>query len=85
MHPSIMTQTPTLTWLNVGIGLLFIIFDAILSLILGLGIGTSLVVASIRCVVQLSIMGLVLDRVFASDNIWAVAGIARRYKDTTRR
>jgi len=70
-------SSPHLTWLNVAIGLCFILFDAVLSLVLGLGIGGSLVVAAIRCVVQLSIMGLLLDKVFASDNVWGVVGIAR--------
>jgi hypothetical protein len=72
-----MIDSPTLSWLNVGFGFLFILFDAILSATLGLGIGGSLVVAATRCVIQLSIMGLVLDKVFASDNIWGVIGIAR--------
>lgn len=67
---------PYLTWVNVGIGLLFIVFDALLSGILGLGIGRSLVISALRCIIQLSVMGLVLGRVFASHNIWAVAGIA---------
>jgi ABC-type iron transport system FetAB permease component len=66
-----------LTWLNVAIGLGFIAFDALLSLILGLGIGGSLVVAATRCIVQLTVMGLVLDKVFAAQNVWGVAGIAR--------
>lgn len=70
------TSSPTLTWINVLIGLLFIIFDALLSLVLGLGIGASLVIAAVRSVVQLTIMGLVLDKVFASDSIWGVIGIA---------
>jgi ABC-type iron transport system FetAB permease component len=65
-----------LTWTNVSIGLLFIVFDAILSGILGLGIGTSLMVASFRCILQLSVMSLVLGKVFESQNIFAVAGIA---------
>ena len=69
-------SSPHLTWLNVSIGLGFILFDAILSLILGLGIGGSLIVAAIRCVVQLTIMSLLLDKVFASNNIWGVVGIA---------
>lgn len=68
--------SPTLSWVNVGTGFLFILFDALLSGALGLGIGGSLVVAAIRCVVQLSVMGLVLDKVFASDNIGGVIGIA---------
>ena len=69
-------SSPTLTWTNVLIGLLFIIFDSILSLVLGLGIGGSLIIAALRCVVQLSIMGLVLGRVFESQNVWGVVGIA---------
>lgn len=72
-------SSPTLSWLNVGFGFLFILFDALLSSALGLGIGGSLVVAAIRCVVQLSIMGLVLDKVFASDNLWGVIGIAGKF------
>jgi ABC-type iron transport system FetAB permease component len=72
-------SSPTLAWINVLIGLLFIIFDALLSLVLGLGIGSSLVIAAIRSVVQLTIMGLVLDKVFASDTIWGVIGIAREW------
>ncbi|KAL1408472.1 hypothetical protein Q8F55_005284 [Vanrija albida] len=67
---------PYLSWVNVGIGLLFIVFDAVLSGLLGLGIGRSLVISALRCIIQLSVMGLVLGRVFASHNIWAVAGIA---------
>ena len=76
-----MVDSPTLSWLNVGFGFLFILFDAILSATLGLGIGGSLVVAATRCIIQLSIMGLVLDKVFASDNIWGVIGIARESTD----
>jgi ABC-type iron transport system FetAB permease component len=71
------SRSPTLSWTNVLIGLLFIAFDSILSLILGLGIGGSLVVASLRCVLQLTVMGLVLDKAFASQNVWSVVGIAR--------
>ncbi|WVW78877.1 hypothetical protein I302_100840 [Kwoniella bestiolae CBS 10118] len=69
-------SSPTLTWTNVLIGLLFILFDSLLSLVLGLGIGGSLMVAAGRCVLQLSVMGLILDRVFASNNVWGVFGIA---------
>lgn len=66
----------TLTWNNVALGFGFIIFDAILSGLLGLGIGTQLIIAALRCILQLSIMGLVLGKVFESNNIWAVFGIA---------
>jgi hypothetical protein len=67
---------PVLSWLNVTIAILFILLDAFISLILRLDIGTSLIVASGRCVIQLSLMGLVLDQVFASRSIWGVIGIA---------
>lgn len=65
-----------LTLTNVAIGLLFVAFDAVLSGILGLGIGTQLMVAAFRCILQLSVMSLILGRVFESQNIFAVAGIA---------
>lgn len=50
-HPS--------TDFNVALGFSFICFDAVLSLTLGLGVGTSLVVSAVRCVLQLSVMSLV--------------------------
>ncbi|EIW68639.1 hypothetical protein TREMEDRAFT_31647 [Tremella mesenterica DSM 1558] len=71
-----MLDSTHLTWTNVFLGLLFVIFDSVLSLLLGLGIGGSLLVASVRCIIQLSIMALVLDKVFMSNNIWGVFGIA---------
>lgn len=67
---------PHLSLANVACGLLFVVFDAVLSGILGLGIGTSLMVAAVRCIIQLSVMSLVLGKVFESHNIFAVAGIA---------
>lgn len=45
-----------LTWVNVGIGLLFLIAGAILSLTLKLGVEASLLTAAARCILQLSIM-----------------------------
>lgn len=77
-------SSPELTWLNVGIGLLFIIFDAVLSFALNLGIGGSLLVAAVRCVLQLTVMGLILDKVFASHNVWGVVGIARELSNLAR-
>ena len=64
-----------LTWINVALGLLFILLDAFLSLILGLDIGPALMIASARCIIQLSLLGLILERVFASDNLLAIFGI----------
>ncbi|KAF8754359.1 hypothetical protein RHS01_06296 [Rhizoctonia solani] len=65
-----------LNWLNVGIGFCFVAADAVVSYGLGLGVGTSLVSAAIRCIVQLSIMALVLQSVFDASSPWAVAGIS---------
>lgn len=65
-----------LTWLNVGAAFSFIIFDALVSRALSLGIGTSIVTAAIRCIVQLSLIGLLLKIVFETNNPWGVAGIA---------
>ncbi|ELU37017.1 hypothetical protein AG1IA_08956 [Rhizoctonia solani AG-1 IA] len=65
-----------LNWLNVGIGFCFVAADAVVSYGLGLGVGTSLVSAAIRCIVQLSIMALVLQSVFEASSPWAVAGIS---------
>lgn len=69
-------EAPELSILNVALALSFISVDAILSVIFNLGIASSLIVAAARCVLQLSVMGLVLDKVFAAGNIWGVFGIA---------
>lgn len=65
-----------LTWTNVGLGFLFIVFDAIVSTSLGLGVGRSLVTAALRCMVQLSLMALVLQKIFEAKNPFGVAGLA---------
>lgn len=68
-------QAAHLTWINIGIGLLFLLLDALLSVTLQLGLSTSLLTAAARCVIQLTLMGFVLQKVFETDNPWAVAGI----------
>lgn len=69
-------DSTTLTWGNVALGLAFILFNALISTTLHLGVGSALVTSAVRCVVQLAIMGLVLQRVFETNNPWAVAAIA---------
>jgi ABC-type iron transport system FetAB permease component len=69
-------STKNLSWLNVGLAFSFILFDAAVSFFFGLRVGRSLVTAAIRCVVQLAIMGTLLQSVLDTDNPWAVAGIA---------
>jgi len=65
-----------LNWGNVAIGFAFIAFDVVFSSILGVNVGGSLLTASIRCIIQLSLMALVLQSVFDARNIWAVTGIS---------
>ena len=71
--------TSPLSWGNVGLAFSFIVFDAVVSLGFGLGVGSGLVTAALRCIVQLSVVALVLQRVFETNNPWAVAGIACEY------
>lgn len=68
--------TQTLTWTNVGLASLFIVFDAVASQVFHLKLGSSLVTASVRCVGQLVVLALILQKVFDSDDPWAAAGIA---------
>lgn len=69
-------STTQLTWENVGLAFSFIVFDAVVSKTFGLGVGASLVTAAVRCIIQLSLVALVLQKVFETNNPWGVAGIA---------
>ncbi|KAF8322712.1 UPF0014-domain-containing protein [Clavulina sp. PMI_390] len=64
-----------LSWGNVGIGFAFIAFDVLFSAVLGVNVGGSLFSSAIRCIIQLSIMALVLQSVFHAKSPWAVAGL----------
>ncbi|KAJ2854994.1 hypothetical protein J3B02_002395, partial [Coemansia erecta] len=57
-----------LTWSNVGVASLMLIFNITLSSWFGLGLSTSLVVAAVRCVVQLTLLGFVLKQIFQTEN-----------------
>ena len=65
-----------LGWSQVGFALTFIAFNSIISQVLQLGVGTSIMSAALRCVVQLTLMATVLQQVFAAENFWAVLGIS---------
>ncbi|CDO70641.1 hypothetical protein BN946_scf184756.g7 [Trametes cinnabarina] len=69
-------STTHLTWANVGLAFSFILLDGFLSTSFGLGVGSSLITAAVRCVVQLSVVALILQKVFETNNPWAVAGMA---------
>jgi ABC-type iron transport system FetAB permease component len=79
MDSSPPSSDSNLEWSNVGFGLAFVTLNIALSQALQLHIGASLAVAALRCVVQLTVMATVLQRVFAAQNVWAVGGIARTF------
>ncbi|KAJ8652788.1 hypothetical protein O0I10_011594 [Lichtheimia ornata] len=57
-------KQPELGWQNVAIASTFILINGIMSLLLGLKLEKSLIIAAIRCLVQLTIMGFILEDVF---------------------
>ena len=70
-------SSPHLEWSNVGLGFAFVVMNVVLSQTLHLQIGTTLVISAVRCTVQLAFVATILERVFAAQNIWTVAAIAR--------
>lgn len=64
-----------LTWWDLALAALLILINAVASLVLRLGLEKRLLVASIRSVVQLSLLGLVLLWVFEQPGPWAVVGM----------
>jgi len=76
MDPAPPGSTTHLGWTNVGIGFAFILADVFLSVVLGVQVGSSLFTAAVRCVLQLSVMGLVLQSVFEAKHGLAVTAIS---------
>ena len=70
---------PTLTWTNVGIGLVFILLDVGISTVFRLGVGLSLLIAALRCIGQLGVVATILQQVFENKNPWLVAFISCAY------
>ncbi|KAH6913498.1 hypothetical protein BKA70DRAFT_1370007 [Coprinopsis sp. MPI-PUGE-AT-0042] len=62
--------------MNVLIGLSFILFDICISLFFRLGLASSLLVASLRCIGQLTVVASLLKSVFETENPWLVVLIA---------
>jgi uncharacterized protein (TIGR00245 family) len=61
-----------LSWINVGISLVFILFNIGVSTVFRLGIGLSLLIAAFRCAGQLALVAAVLHHVFETKNPWLV-------------
>ncbi|KAI8388735.1 uncharacterized protein BYT42DRAFT_245001 [Radiomyces spectabilis] len=57
-------QVPELSWVNIAAASGFILINGVISLLLGLKLEKSLFIAAIRCLVQLTIMGYILEDVF---------------------
>ncbi|KAG0262822.1 hypothetical protein BG011_009653 [Mortierella polycephala] len=57
-----------LQWYHVAIASSLVVVNGILSMILGLHLEKSLFISAIRCIVQLSIMGMVLQNIFDAEN-----------------
>jgi ABC-type iron transport system FetAB permease component len=79
MDPLPSQPVADLGWSQVGFALTFIAFNSIISQVLQLGVGASILFAALRCVVQLTLMATILQHVFAAENFWAVVGIACKY------
>lgn len=70
------SEGATLTWINIAIGFTFILLNVGLSTAFRLGLGTSLLIAAVRCTGQLAVVATVLHQVFEHRNPWTVALVA---------
>ncbi len=69
------TATVELGWLHLLAATGLVLAAGLLSLLLRLGVGRRLALVSLRTVVQLGLLGLVLERVFALDRAVLVVGL----------
>lgn len=63
------------TWLNVAYAGGVLLLDVAICIHFKLGVARDLLVAAARCVIQLSLLGLVLDSVFSSQSPAAVVAV----------
>ncbi|HRK17537.1 MAG TPA: ABC transporter permease [Hyphomicrobiaceae bacterium] len=71
-----MTPALTLSAVDIGFAALLLAVNVALSVIYGLGVHRSLVVAAMRMIAQLALVGLVLHYVFASKSMWMTLAAA---------
>ncbi|KAJ1664193.1 hypothetical protein IW140_004222 [Coemansia sp. RSA 1813] len=62
------SASPPLSWGNVEVAALMLLFNVGVSMWLGLGLSAGLIIASIRCVIQLTVLGLILNQIFLTQN-----------------
>jgi ABC-type iron transport system FetAB permease component len=77
MRPPPPTPVSNLMWSDVFMAFLFVAFNLIVSRLLQLQVGSSLLVAALRCMAQLTVVADILQNVLAAKNMWAVAWITR--------
>lgn len=65
-----------LGWESIAIAASLIVANGVISLALRLGLGRKLLIASVRTVVQLTLLGFILLPVFEAGSPWLVAGLA---------
>ena len=61
--------------LQLAIATLLIVAAGVVSIALRLGIERRLAIAALRTTIQLGLLGLILERIFALDNPWLVIGL----------
>ena len=66
----------SISYLQLGFSALLILINLVLSLVLKLGLEKSLMIASVRMIVQLLLIGYVLQWLFTLSNPWLVIAIA---------
>ena len=77
--PTSVSSHPTdPSWSHVTIAFTLVVLNSALSHVLQLNVGTSLVIAALRCMAQLIVVAFVLRHVFAVESMWAVARLARK-------
>ncbi|WP_046864002.1 ABC transporter permease [Microvirga massiliensis] len=69
-------SAPLLSYADLAAAAVLVVLNAILSLLLNLGVARALLIAAARTVVQLLLVGLVLRTVFALDSPLLVAAVA---------
>ncbi|KAI8923691.1 hypothetical protein BC831DRAFT_428656 [Entophlyctis helioformis] len=65
-----------LGWANVGIASLLLVVNGLISIYFGLGLEVDIIVAALRCIVQLTLLSVALEPVFAVNQPLPVFAIA---------
>lgn len=71
-----MTEYIELSYLDLALAALLLVFNAGLSLALGLGLERRMLWAGLRMVVQLLLVGLVLQALFDQVSLWLTVSVA---------